>query len=192
MTFYYVLCNWLRVCSIQRKYGLGLTGKRVSRKGNFTRGTRFSVLAAMSSDGVKASHVIVGSYNRVQFDFAMEHFVLPHVGSYAANESCSVIVFDNCSIHRSERVLELIRQRGGISVFLPYVGLEFKVFLYYIMSCINDSRGCTLLKRSQVDQKQIWICPWNIVTVTAVVIHYVLLHVLPCWYFDLSYPFWNL
>ncbi|KXJ23296.1 hypothetical protein AC249_AIPGENE6191 [Exaiptasia diaphana] len=103
----------------QRKYGLGLTGKRVSRKGNFTRGTRYSILAAIAVDGVRASHSIVGSYNREQFEFAMEQFVIPHVGSYAQDENCSIVVFDNCNIHRSDRVFELIRQRGGMSVFLP-------------------------------------------------------------------------
>jgi len=56
---------------------------RVSRKGNFTRGTRYSVLGAIAVDGVKAAHAIEGAYNKQQFEYAMEHFVLPHVGSFA-------------------------------------------------------------------------------------------------------------
>lgn len=91
----------------------------MSRKGNFTRGTRYSILAATAVDGVKAAHAIVGAYNKQQFEHAMEHFVLPHVGSFANKEKCSVIVMDNCHIHLSRRVFDLIRQKGGITVFLP-------------------------------------------------------------------------
>lgn len=91
----------------------------MSRKGNVTRGTRYSILAATAVDGVKAAHAIVGAYNKQQFEHAMEHFVLPHVGSFANKEKCSVIVMDNCHIHLSRGVFDLIRQKGGITVFLP-------------------------------------------------------------------------
>ncbi|XP_067021928.1 uncharacterized protein [Acropora muricata] len=105
--------------TFQRKYAQGLKGIRVSRKGNFTRGTRYSVLGAIAVDDVKAAHAIEGAYNKQQFEYAMEHFVLPHVGSYANKEMCSVIVMDNCRIHYSQRVFELVRRKGGMTVFLP-------------------------------------------------------------------------
>lgn len=70
-------------------------------------------------DGVKASHAIVGAYNKAQFEFAMEQFVIPHVGSYAQNERCSVVILDNCAIHYSDRVFQLIREKGGMTIFLP-------------------------------------------------------------------------
>ena len=44
---------------------------RISVKGNFTRGTRYSVLGAISTQGIKASHVVTGAYNREQFEFVM-------------------------------------------------------------------------------------------------------------------------
>lgn len=91
----------------------------MSRKGNFTRGTRYSILGAIAVDGVKAGHAIEGAYNQEQFEYAMEQFVLPHVGSFANKERSSVIVMDNCRIHQSQRVFELIRQKGGMTVFLP-------------------------------------------------------------------------
>lgn len=89
-------------------------------KGNFTHGKRYSVLCAISNLGVKAAHSILGSYDMEQFEFAMEHFVIPHVGSVAENEPCSVVVMDNCSIHNSNKIIEAIRQKGGVVVFLPY------------------------------------------------------------------------
>ena len=88
-------------------------------KGNFTRGTRYSVLSAISTQGVEASHTIVGAYNREQFEFAMEHFIVPCVGSVAQKEPCSVVIMDNCNIHYSEAVFTAVRNRGGIVIFLP-------------------------------------------------------------------------
>ena len=67
---------------------------------------------------MKAAHAIEGAYNKQQFEYAMEHFVLPHVGSYADKERCSVIVMDNCHIHCSQWVFELVRRKGGMTVFL--------------------------------------------------------------------------
>lgn len=96
-----------------------MKGSRISRKGNFTRGTRYSVLAALSTEGIVASHTIIGAYNQEQFEFAMSTFVLPFVGSVANNEACSVVVLDNCAIHNSDEIIEAVRRKGGIMVFLP-------------------------------------------------------------------------
>ena len=46
------------------------------------------MLGAIAVDDVKAAHAIEGAYNKQQFEYAMEHFVLPHVGSYANKEMC--------------------------------------------------------------------------------------------------------
>ena len=37
-------------------------------------------------DGVKAAYTIDGAYNKQQVEYPMEHFVLPHVGSFANKE----------------------------------------------------------------------------------------------------------
>ena len=64
-------------------------------------------------------HCIVGSYNKAQFEYAMKHFVLPQVGSLAKGENISVVILDNCRIHDSGEVLEMVRNVGGIVMFLP-------------------------------------------------------------------------
>ncbi|XP_048581384.1 uncharacterized protein LOC125556694 [Nematostella vectensis] len=79
--------------TIQRKFGRELCGKRLSHVGNFTRGTRFSVLAAVSMDGIKGAHAIEGAYDTAGFEFAMETFVAPSIGSCANGEDCSVTIF---------------------------------------------------------------------------------------------------
>ena len=96
-----------------------MKGTRLSKKDNFTRGTRFSVLAALSFDGIEAAHTIVGAYDRKMFEFAMEYFIIPMVGSFARNEKCSIVIMDNCNIHFSESIFDHIREKGGIVMFLP-------------------------------------------------------------------------
>ena len=56
-------------------------GTRLSKKENFTRGTRYSVLAALSVDGIEAAHTIIGAYKREMFECVMLQFVFPKVGS---------------------------------------------------------------------------------------------------------------
>jgi len=79
---------------------------------------RYSVLGGISTQGA-FGHSIVGSYSREQFEYAVEHFVLPYVGSLAKGEPNSVVIMDNCRIHDSARVLEMVQDRGGIVIFLP-------------------------------------------------------------------------
>ena len=45
----------------------------------------------------------------------MEHFVVPHVDLVALGEPCSVVVMDNCRIHYSQPVFEMIREKEEFS-----------------------------------------------------------------------------
>ncbi|KAK3735150.1 hypothetical protein QZH41_010929 [Actinostola sp. cb2023] len=65
--------------TFQRQYAWDLKGHKISRKGNFTRGTRFSVLCAISSKQTEMAHVIEGPFNSRQFEYAVEHFLVPHL-----------------------------------------------------------------------------------------------------------------
>ncbi|KAK3753359.1 hypothetical protein QZH41_018861 [Actinostola sp. cb2023] len=78
--------------TLQRKYARSLEGTRVARRANFTRGTRYSILGAVSIDGVKTAHTVVGAFDRANFEFAIEQFVVPIVGSFANGENCSIVV----------------------------------------------------------------------------------------------------
>ncbi|KXJ11467.1 hypothetical protein AC249_AIPGENE112 [Exaiptasia diaphana] len=108
--------------TFQRRYARELVGTgRISIKGNFTRGSRFSVLGAINTSGVIASNVIHGAYNREQYEFAFMQFILPHVGNLANQEENSVVIMDNCNIHYSDVVTNAVRNKGGIIMFLqPY------------------------------------------------------------------------
>ena len=91
----------------------------MSRKANFTRGSRYSVLGAVSLHGAQAAHVIAGAFDRANFEFAVEHFVAPLVGSLANGDDCSIVVLDNGPIHQSPEFLRMIRAKGRIVLFLP-------------------------------------------------------------------------
>lgn len=121
-TYYLLITRHVTYCyctPFQRHYARGLRGTRTSVKGNFTRGTRYSVLSALSVQGVVASHTIIGAFNQRLFDFAVTNFILPFIGSCARRESCSVVILDNCTIHKSNEVIQAVRRRGGIVIFLP-------------------------------------------------------------------------
>ena len=64
---------------------------------------------------------VVGAYDRQMFEFAMDYYVIPLVGSFAREEKCSILVMDNCNIRLSERMFNHAREKGGIVMFLPYV-----------------------------------------------------------------------
>ena len=104
---------------LQRRYGRALKGRRISVKGNFTRGTRYSVLGALSSEGIVAAHIITGAFDSDQFQFAVDQFILPILGSAARQEPCSVVILDNCAIHKNADFIQAVRGKGALVIFLP-------------------------------------------------------------------------
>jgi hypothetical protein len=96
-----------------------LPGHSNSIVGNFVREDRYSVVAALGINGIVATHMVATAFNTTSFDFFMEHFVCPHIGRFALNEPCSVVILDNCRIHDSNEAINLVRNMGGIILFLP-------------------------------------------------------------------------
>ncbi|KAF5373459.1 hypothetical protein D9615_009436 [Tricholomella constricta] len=93
-----------------------LKGRRAYRKCFYIRGKRYSILPALSLDGVINCQIVEGSYNTETFtDFIsglldqMQPFPAPN----------SVIVMDNCRIHKAPHIIEMIEERGMKVEFLP-------------------------------------------------------------------------
>ena len=89
--------------------------------GDFIREERYGVVAAMDINGIVATHTVPNAFNTEDFNFALENFIASSIGRFVLGEPRSVVVINNCRIHDSDATINIIRQEGGIAVFLPYV-----------------------------------------------------------------------
>ncbi|CAD6954593.1 unnamed protein product, partial [Tilletia laevis] len=100
-----------------RTYGWAPTPQRASVSSDFTRGTKWSLLPALSQDGMFGAYITEGSITREKFLYWIDHFALPNMRPFP--EERSVLVVDNCSIHKGEDVRAKIEAAGCRLVFLP-------------------------------------------------------------------------
>lgn len=92
-------------------------GSLLNNIGYYVREERYSCISAMGIEGIVTTHTIPKAFSTADFIFALKHFILPHVGRFAMGEPHSVVM-DNARIHDNVGV-RMIRERGGIVVFLP-------------------------------------------------------------------------
>ncbi|CAD6886758.1 unnamed protein product [Tilletia laevis] len=100
-----------------RKNGYSPEGTRAVSSTFFVRGKRFTLLPAMSQDGIFAPWVVEGSVNGERFEWWLEHQCLPLMNPYPGPQS--VLVMDNASTHKGARVRELVEEAGCILIYLP-------------------------------------------------------------------------
>jgi len=111
-----------------RRYGHGPRSEQASIIGPFVHGKRLSAVAAMSTDGVIAGKVVLGSFDQVRYIEFIELFVvsiwlvnlLSGLNYYVQLPLCtrwpgkhSVLVMDNARIHHGEEICELVMQHGA-------------------------------------------------------------------------------
>jgi transposase len=129
---------WLDESSVddrtnQRRDGWAMIGRACVRRDTFIRGQRFSVLPALTVDGIIALDIFEGSVTKDRFI----HFVREQIVSDENNSISpfpvlmkrqapqltpwpgprSAVVLDNCSIHHDEDVRQIIEDECGM-VFL--------------------------------------------------------------------------
>jgi transposase len=98
---------------------LGVAPVRVSK---FHRGQRYHILPAYAQDGIIASDIFQGSTDAVIFENFIER-LLQHCGRYPAPKS--VLIMDNASFHRSDRVKQLCSDAGVKLLYLPPYSPDF-------------------------------------------------------------------
>ena len=76
--------------------------------GNFVREDRYSVVAGLDINGIVATHTVPTAFNTTFLNFFIKYFVCPHIGRFALNEPCSVVILDNCRIHDSNDTIKLV------------------------------------------------------------------------------------
>jgi len=100
-----------------RSHGWATVGGRVSRKGYYMRGEKYSSIAILSLDGILAHYSIPGGFKTDDLMYFLKTFVVPVMHPFPHPNS--VLVIDNASIHHSEPVESLLRSHGIRILFLP-------------------------------------------------------------------------
>lgn len=73
---------------------------------------RYSILPALSLDGIEYVDILEGSFTAASFAIFIEG-LLDQMSPYPANKS--VIIMDNCRIHKSPEILEMIVERSVVT-----------------------------------------------------------------------------
>ena len=103
--------------TLNRKRGRSVKGKRALEKTKFTRGAKYSLVAALAVDGIVSKKVIKGAYDFEHFwDFIFDCLVLEMTPYPGPN---SVMVLDNARIHHNEELRLRMEMFGLKVIFLP-------------------------------------------------------------------------
>ena len=91
-----------------------------------------------------------GTVDRNRFELWVEHCLVPVLGNYQRREPRSIVVLDNASVHHSERVVEMIREKGAFVVYLPPYSPDFNpielMFNMYKMKIAREIRQHSMLE----------------------------------------------
>lgn len=104
---------------MSRAYGYAPCGERAVSYEPACKGTRFTLVGALSVDGFLGGLEVTGSVNGEVFDAFMEQIVVPHLGPG------KIVVLDNVPFHHRESIQELIEAQGATVKFLPPYSPEF-------------------------------------------------------------------
>ncbi|KAJ8495206.1 hypothetical protein ONZ45_g12957 [Pleurotus djamor] len=136
----------VNVLTSYRENGWAYHGLRARKRARFTRGTRYSILPALSIEGIIYSRIKVGSYNGDDFLDWLDG-LLEVMNPYPAPHS--VLVLDNCRIHHVEGVEERCLERGIKLVYLPPYSPDlnpieecFSFIKHYIRRFGDEFREC--------------------------------------------------
>jgi transposase len=99
--------------SLSPVYGWSKKGQRAHGSVPRNRGTNTTVLASMSVEGMGPSLAVEGATDTKAFETYLERVLAPTL------RQGQVVVMDNLSAHKGERIRELIEQRGAELLYLP-------------------------------------------------------------------------
>jgi len=107
------------VTGMSRTYGYALRGERAVSYEPGGKGTRLSLIGALSTEGFLGGLEIEGSVNGEVFEAFVEQILVPQL------RPGKKVIWDNVSFHRRENVRELIESHGATVKFLPAYSPEF-------------------------------------------------------------------
>jgi hypothetical protein len=104
--------------SLSPLYGWAKKGARAHCSVPRNRGANTTLLSSMSVDGMGQSLAVGGATNREVFEAYVQRILAPTLRKPTLRKG-QVIVMDNLTAHKGERVRELIEQRGCELLYLP-------------------------------------------------------------------------
>jgi transposase len=107
-----------------RKYAWSPIGTTCGVARPIKKSEKWSLLPALTIDGYLSYFIIQGSITAEVFETFVEEQVLPYCSPYPGPRS--ILILDNASIHKSERLRKLCGQYGVELRFLPPYSPDFK------------------------------------------------------------------
>jgi transposase len=98
---------------LTRLFGRALPGQRVVEATPGYSGAHYTIVAALGWQGISAPWVIEGAMNTAAFETYVEKVLVPSL------KQGDIVVADNLSVHKMERIRKLLEARGAQLEFLP-------------------------------------------------------------------------
>jgi transposase len=105
--------------SLSPVYGWAKKGERAYCSVPRNRGPNTTLLSSMSISGIGPSLAVEGATNREVFETYVERVLAPRL------RPGQVVVMDNLTAHKGERVKELIEEQGCELIYLPPYSPDF-------------------------------------------------------------------
>lgn len=105
--------------ALTRLYGRAPKGKRARGSIPRNRGKNVTVISCLTFDGLGESLILDGAANGELFELYIERFLAPSL------KPGQIVIMDNLSIHKRQKVRELIEARGCEVLFLPPYSPDF-------------------------------------------------------------------
>ena len=102
-----------------RRYGYSLRGIPPSCCQPRVSGSRISAIPVMTARGIESVYTTTGSVNGEEFDHFICTHVLPIIMPFDGINPRSIVILDNASIHRMDRIHDIISGVGAKLWFLP-------------------------------------------------------------------------
>jgi transposase len=105
--------------SLYPLYAWSKRGERAHMKVPRNRGPNTTLLASMKAEGMGPCMAVVGSTTREVFEAYVERVLAPSL------RPGQIVVMDNLTAHKGDRVSELIEERGCELLYLPLYTTDF-------------------------------------------------------------------
>lgn len=138
-----------------RRYGRAMAGERAVEMASLNRGVRYSILPALSLNGLLTVRVVRGSVNSLGFydwvvsdlvrtssyeslmgSIALMYIQLPRMNPFPGPNS--VLIIDNCRTHKSAAVREAIHAAGE-HVCFRLIGTSHEPKFYRLSSYLSSN-----------------------------------------------------